>query len=295
MTIVQKLYQPSLVVSRFLPRGLGEAAPAPGAFPESAKSKQRGGRPVIDWTHGRPNPQTASPEREFWERRYGETAYAYGTAPNDFLVEIADRIPPGPVLCLAEGEGRNAVWLAGRGHPLTAVDTSAAGLAKAEALANARGVRIATVAADLASFVIEPKAWSGVVAIFAHLPPHLRRSVHRAAARDWHRAASSSSRRSRRARSPWAPAARRDRSCSTPSRNCGRTWPASTWRSAASSNATSWRGCTTRGAPLSSSCLRDRRAVGRRAVADGRQGGGRDSRTAGLCATSQYSSKWRVQ
>lgn len=129
------------------------------------------------------DPGTASsPEREFWERRYSETGYAYGTAPNGFLVEVADRIPPGPVLCLAEGEGRNAVWLAARGHAVTAVDASSAGLAKAEALAHARSVRVATIAADLASFSIEPGAWSGVVAIFAHLPPPLRRSVHRAAA-----------------------------------------------------------------------------------------------------------------
>jgi SAM-dependent methyltransferase len=119
---------------------------------------------------------------EFWERRYSEPAYAYGTEPNEFLVEVADRIPPGPILCLAEGEGRNAVWLAGRGHAVTAIDASAAGLAKAAALARERRVRIETVAADLAVFAIEPGAWSGIVAIFAHLPPALRHAIHRAAA-----------------------------------------------------------------------------------------------------------------
>jgi SAM-dependent methyltransferase len=120
-------------------------------------------------------------ERGFWEQRYAEPAYAYGTEPNDFLVEVAARIPPGPVLCLAEGEGRNAVWLAGRGHAVTAVDAAAAGLAKARALAAARGVKIETVAADLAAFPIAPGVWSGIVAIFAHLPPPLRGMVHRAA------------------------------------------------------------------------------------------------------------------
>ena len=125
---------------------------------------------------------SASPEREFWERRYSEPAYAYGTEPNGFLVEVAGRIPPGPVLCLAEGEGRNAVWLAGRGHAVTAVDASAAGLAKAEALARIRAVRIETITADLAAFTLSPESWSGIVAIFAHLPPPLRRAVHRAAA-----------------------------------------------------------------------------------------------------------------
>ena len=124
----------------------------------------------------------ASPERLFWERRYSEPAYAYGIEPNGFLVEVADRIPPGPVLCLAEGEGRNAVWLAGRGHAVTAVDAADAGVAKAAALARTRNVRIETVAADLALFPISPESWSGIVAIFAHLPPPLRRAVHRAAA-----------------------------------------------------------------------------------------------------------------
>jgi SAM-dependent methyltransferase len=123
------------------------------------------------------------PERSFWERRYAEAPYAYGTEPNGFLVEVADRMPPGPVLCIAEGEGRNAVWLAGRGHAVTAVDASVAGLTKAAALARTRGVQLETIAADLASFEIAPGAWSGIVAIFAHLPPPLRRAVHRAAAR----------------------------------------------------------------------------------------------------------------
>lgn len=117
-----------------------------------------------------------------WDRRYAGEAYAFGTEPNDFLVEAAPLIPAGPVLCLAEGEGRNAVWLAARGHEVTAVDASPVGIAKAEALARTRGVGIATVAADLADFRIAPGAWAGIVAIFAHLPPAVRRAVHRAAA-----------------------------------------------------------------------------------------------------------------
>jgi hypothetical protein len=60
---------------------------------------------------------TASYGAEFWDQRYGTAdGFVFGTAPNDFLRAVADRIPPGPVLCLAEGEGRNAVFLAGRGH-----------------------------------------------------------------------------------------------------------------------------------------------------------------------------------
>lgn len=116
-------------------------------------------------------------DAQFWDNRYSTPDFVFGTEPNDFLRSIADKIPSGPVLCLAEGEGRNAVFLATRGHRVTAVDQSVAGLAKARALAAQRGVPLQTIVADLADFPIEPDAWSGAVAIFMHLPPELRRSV----------------------------------------------------------------------------------------------------------------------
>ena len=114
----------------------------------------------------------------FWDDRYAAPAYAYGTQPNDFVGAMAARIPAGPVLCLAEGEGRNAVYLAQCGHAVMAVDSSGTGLAKAQALALARGVPLVTKTADLAEYRIEPASWSGIVATWAHLPPRLRRSVH---------------------------------------------------------------------------------------------------------------------
>ena len=117
-------------------------------------------------------------DAEFWNQRYGTPQYIYGETPNSFVAEIASQIPAGPVLCLAEGEGRNAVHLATLGHPVTAVDQSAAGLAKARRLAAARGVDIETVIADLENFTIEPGTWSGIVATFAHLPPAIRRPIH---------------------------------------------------------------------------------------------------------------------
>jgi SAM-dependent methyltransferase len=115
----------------------------------------------------------------FWDQRYGKSGdgYVYGTFPNEFLAAVADRIPTGPVLCLAEGEGRNAVFLAKRGHAVTAVDQSAVGLAKARALAEKEGVPLTTVVADLAAYAIKPGAWAGIVAIFMHLPPALRTRV----------------------------------------------------------------------------------------------------------------------
>jgi len=84
------------------------------------------------------------------------------------------------VLCLAEGEGRNAVHLAGLGYRVTAVDSSAAGLRKAERLARERGVTLECVHADLADYDLGTARWAGIVSIFAHLPPPLRRQVHAA-------------------------------------------------------------------------------------------------------------------
>ena len=116
-------------------------------------------------------------DASFWDDRFSRDDYIYGTDPNEFLAAVADRIPPGPVLCLAEGEGRNAVHLATRGHAVTAVDQSAVGLAKANRLAASRGATLETQVVDLADYNIVPGAWAGIVAIFVHLPPPLRRRV----------------------------------------------------------------------------------------------------------------------
>ena len=114
----------------------------------------------------------------FWDERYRHEAYAYGVEPNDFLRAEAGRIPPGRVLCLAEGEGRNAVFLASLGHAVTAVDLSTEGLRKAELLARERGVVVDLVQADLAGYELESAAFSGIVSIFAHLPADARRRIH---------------------------------------------------------------------------------------------------------------------
>jgi SAM-dependent methyltransferase len=122
-------------------------------------------------------------EPGYWDERYSKAGFSYGTEPNDFLVSVADRIPPGPVLMLGEGEGRNGVFLAGLGYEVVAVDQSGAGLAKARQLADEKGVRIQTQQADLRDFPIQPEAWAGIVSIFCHLPPAIRAPLHAAAVR----------------------------------------------------------------------------------------------------------------
>jgi SAM-dependent methyltransferase len=118
---------------------------------------------------------------EGWNQRYDRAEYVSGTEPNDFLRDVADQIPAGPVLCLAEGEGRNAVFLAGRGYPVTAVDQSDVGIEKAQRLAAEQSVEIETAVADLGQFQIEPGTWSGIVSIFWHVPADLRAAVYRRA------------------------------------------------------------------------------------------------------------------
>ncbi|WP_018936621.1 cyclopropane-fatty-acyl-phospholipid synthase family protein [Thioalkalivibrio sp. ALJ24] len=113
-----------------------------------------------------------------WDERYAGEEFAYGTEPNDFLREAVATLPPGDALCLGEGEGRNAVYLAEQGFDVMAVDSSLVGLHKAERLAVERGVEIRTEVADLADYRIEPDGWDLIVSIFCHVPPEIRRRVH---------------------------------------------------------------------------------------------------------------------
>ena len=114
-----------------------------------------------------------------WDERYSQPGYAFGTQPNEFLQENFSRIPPGGrVLCLAEGEGRNGVFLAEQGYEVTGVDLSPVGLKKAQALAAERKVQITTRVADLADFDPGTDTWDGVVAIAVHLPPEVRKALH---------------------------------------------------------------------------------------------------------------------
>lgn len=112
--------------------------------------------------------------QQWWDERYAEPGLAYGSEPNDFLAAVADRLPPGPVLTLGEGEGRNAVFLAGLGHAVTAVDQSEVGLAKTRQRAEETGLRVHTEQADLSVYPIRPGAWAGIVSVFCHLPPAIR-------------------------------------------------------------------------------------------------------------------------
>jgi SAM-dependent methyltransferase len=117
--------------------------------------------------------------KQFWDERYAEAEYAYGTAPNDFLESEHNAIPVGKVLCLAEGEGRNSVFLAKQGYTVFAVDQSSVGLAKTQRLSLESDVIVDITEADLEDYNIEPSSWDGIVSISAHLPPSVRKRLHR--------------------------------------------------------------------------------------------------------------------
>ena len=112
-----------------------------------------------------------------WNERYASGGYIYGTQPNSFLAENA-KLLTGPVLSLAEGEGRNAVFLASLGLVVLGVDGSEVGLEKAKALAESRGVVIRTEVADLATFEPTESFYGSVISISCHLPSEIRRRLY---------------------------------------------------------------------------------------------------------------------
>lgn len=117
--------------------------------------------------------------RAAWEGRFGGDEFYYGTEPNDFLRERSDDVPAGATLCLAEGEGRNAVFLAGTGREVHSVDLTESGVAKTLRLADQRGVTVHAVVGDLATYDLGTANWDLIVSIFAHVPPAVRRDLHR--------------------------------------------------------------------------------------------------------------------
>ena len=127
-------------------------------------------------TDARPVAAPAHTGASFWEARYAEAEYAYGTQPNAFFQTYLDQLPPGNLLLPAEGEGRNAVYAAGRGWQVDAVDFSKAARQKARELAAERGVRINYTVGDLLDFVPRHD-YDAVALVFFHADPTIRAKV----------------------------------------------------------------------------------------------------------------------
>jgi SAM-dependent methyltransferase len=117
-------------------------------------------------------------ELERWESRFAAPEYLFGTAPNAFLKSQAHRLEPGQkALALADGEGRNGVWLAELGLDVLSLDFSANALKKARALAALRRVDLRFQQVDLATWPWPTAEFDVIVAIFIQFadPPFRQR------------------------------------------------------------------------------------------------------------------------
>ena len=106
-----------------------------------------------------------------WDTRYRASDLVWGGEPNRFVAEEFTGTPPGRALDLGAGEGRNAIWLAGLGWQVTAVDFSAVAVDRARRLAEQRGATVDWVVADLRDYQPPPGVFDAVVVAYLHLPP----------------------------------------------------------------------------------------------------------------------------
>lgn len=117
-------------------------------------------------------------EYQRWESRFGAPGYAFGTEPNYFLKSCAPLLPrSGRALAVADGEGRNGVWLAEQGLAVVSVDFSPAAQTKARALAAQRQVTVECVQADVHAWPYPQAAFDVVVEIFTQFSTPGERAV----------------------------------------------------------------------------------------------------------------------
>ncbi len=122
----------------------------------------------------------SSQHESFWSARYRDIGeeFLFGTAPNKFLAAQADYFADGmSVLSVADGEGRNAVWLAEQGCRVTATEISPVALEKAAKLAHGRHVAVEFVQADVLEWTWPEEAFDAVVAIFVQFANPAERAV----------------------------------------------------------------------------------------------------------------------
>lgn len=116
--------------------------------------------------------------QEMWNKRYSASEYVYGKEPNQFFKEQIEKLNPGKILLIGEGEGRNAVFAAKLGWQVDAVDFSETAKQKALKLAETENVKINYEVADLQNAELKENYYDAVGIIFLHLPENLREIVH---------------------------------------------------------------------------------------------------------------------
>jgi len=121
--------------------------------------------------------------QEMWNQRFAAEEYYYGRHPNPYFQQKIDGLEPGRLLMPAEGEGRNAVYAAGMGWDVTAVDFSEEGRKKALKLAEENNVTIQYRVEDVVQARFIPDHFDVIGLIYFHLYPEIRGSVHKKLAR----------------------------------------------------------------------------------------------------------------
>ena len=110
---------------------------------------------------------SSASERTRWDTRFGGDEYHFGTEPNSFVAAQAHLLKPGmTALSVADGEGRNSVWLAQQGLRVTAFDFSPVGVAKARRLAQTKGVEVDHREANILEWDWDARQYDLVAAIF---------------------------------------------------------------------------------------------------------------------------------
>lgn len=113
-----------------------------------------------------------------WDERFDTEEYVYGEAPNVFIKQQSHLFKQNmKVLAIAEGEGRNAVWLAERGYDVEMWDYSQVGLEKALRLANQRKVTIKTRLIDLSDAEWPISSFDAIICVFGHFPQDVKSKV----------------------------------------------------------------------------------------------------------------------
>ena len=115
--------------------------------------------------------------KDFWNERYGQQEFIYGTQPNEFFKQRLDRLHPGSILLPAEGEGRNAIYAASQGWEVTAFDSSKKGKEKAIKLAMERNVSIYYELTDVLAFRSNTQ-YDAIGLSYAHFPADIRTQAH---------------------------------------------------------------------------------------------------------------------
>jgi SAM-dependent methyltransferase len=119
--------------------------------------------------------------REFWNERYAQEEFIYGTEPNEFLRETLALLPTGKIILPCDGEGRNAVFAAKLGWEVNAFDFSLSAKEKATALAKREKVNPVFDVADILEKDFKEDSADVVALIYAHFPADVRKIAHQKA------------------------------------------------------------------------------------------------------------------